>query len=265
MVDANPASAPTPDPQLAVATDPADLARMKAKAAKFGATLMRGVGRRFVAMDDGSLKYGATFYDTPKPFGWSLCRVNVYSIPAKVIDNRQPSEGEGYWADDLEIKTRYAIWTSPAGQRQKDGREYRLCAAYRDFGHTFTDMGDGSAERGAELLDVLLRAARDGGALPFKLVCATVVGATVKDGGCDGRALLRQWSLKQLRQVRDETEGKRDGTATLHLDTLFIATPDPKQDVSISVKSRDVAGMRPTRASDIVSAGIIVEKIPCDC
>lgn len=100
LSDVSPSPTPTP------ALNPAIVARDQARAAKLGADLMRKVGARFVGLDERD----GLFFDTPKPFGDSLCRVNMYAVS----ENIRGTPDQDSWTDDLAIERRYAIWTSPS-------------------------------------------------------------------------------------------------------------------------------------------------------
>lgn len=235
-------------------------------AAKLGADLMSRVGRRFVASySDGNIAHGVTFYDMPKPFDRALCRVNTYRIPPKVVAGAWPKDGEAFWDDDVEVGIAYTAWTSPSHPDGNEQRAKAACAAFRDFGNTFISDDKLYPERGPALLDILLKIARSGERAPFAIDCIYIDSPDPRAKGrpCDGRAILRQWSLKQLRQVMAQPRRDENG-GYAHQDMLIMATASFRDVHSISVESWEPALFRMTSPTDIRRATVIVGK-ECTC
>ncbi|CAN5471639.1 hypothetical protein BH10PSE14_BH10PSE14_27540 [soil metagenome] len=233
---------------------------------KLGAALMARVGKRFVGSTEGEDKLadGVTFFDTPKPMERALCRVNAFYVAPKAISGSQPAAGQEFWEDDLTITRRYATWTSPSNPEENDGKAKAACAAFRDFGNTFIDDGL-YPDRGPILFDILQRMARGefAASVPLSCVETSSPDARAKTRPCDGRAVLRRWSLKQLRQVQHNGTAK-DGGGNVYWDTLLFATPSDKDTYSIDVKSWFPAAYRRSLPSDIRSVGIVIGR-NCNC
>jgi len=231
--------------------------------AKLGADLMARVGRRFVAHStDGT---NVTFYDLPRPFGNSLCRVNSYWIAPKVINGSMPKAGRAYWQDDLEGRKLYAVWTSPSHPDQDQDRAVQACAAYRDFEHTFTSDG-ADPEHGAELLDVLLKISGGEKSPPFPVECLIITSPHTpveKLRHCDSRSLLRKWSFKNLFQVMPRSNDDSI-TEKIHYDTIIMRALPNKTCFSIQFENWTPARYRPIQPSDLRKVTIVLDK-SCPC
>lgn len=251
IVDPMAAASPSPIPTPTL--DPAAVARDQARAAKLGAELMRRVGARFVGLD---VRYNM-FFDTPKPFGASLCRVNVYSIPENIARSSKPTRDQDFLADDLTSATRYAIWTSPSRPNPSDADGRKACAGYRDFSHTFSaDDATFSAERSALIFEVLLSIVRGETKAPFPLNCQ-VVYSPKEIKTCDARAVLQRFALNDLTQVRDES--KDEGVGARYSQTLFLRTRG-KTDIAIWVEGVEQAGPISAEAKGIKRATVTIDR-----
>ena len=169
---------------------------------ELGSRLMARIGRKFVAST--GWHGGVTFYDQPKPYGSWSCRVNAYSVPKKVATGRL-EQRQDWWADDLDVERRYGVWRRPSAPDTPDAARHKACAAFRDFGNTFTSHGVEAAEpeRAAFLLEAVIMAARASGKPTFALTCRRRGMHDVEGPPCDGRAIVRGLSLQRLR--RSET------------------------------------------------------------
>lgn len=227
--------------------------------ASLGEKLMARVGKRFVAMR-GSLESGVTFYDTPKPYQRALCRVNAYFVPAKIIAGAFPAEGQEFWEDNLTIQMRFGVWTTPGGPDRSEAEAVRACAAYRDFDDTFFVDEGASAQRAAELMQLVLQAARSSTKPAFPIACQVMKSAK-EVSPCDGKARLRSWSLKQLSQVRTESE-QYQRTGWLRKDRLMLSLgPDWRQSADVLIESWDPFEGKLAIRSAIVT----VDDISCHC
>lgn len=234
--------------------------------ADLGEKLLGGVGRTFVAdARTAHLSDGVTFYDTPVRYGFSLCRVNAVGVSPGVVRRFLPAqapEKRRDWNDELTIQRRYAIVTSPTGPELSDADHDRTCAAFRDFKHTFIESSLNAAERGAYLLDLILKASRSTAPMPIHISCLTVKSPK-SIHPCDGRALLKQLSLKQLIQVQTPSE-KMLEHAWEREDDLFIDSPEPRRGVFIRIANSDRFGKLRQDAGDIRSVKITVDNACCD-
>lgn len=234
-------------------------------AGKLGADLMSRVGRRFVASyHDGHIEDGVTFYDRPKPYDSALCRVNVYSIRPKAITGNWPNSGQDFWDDDMTVERAYAFWTSPSAPENNDRKAMEACGAYRDFQNTFITDDERSPERGPILLDILLKIAKSGARAPFAIDCTYMDSPDPEKGRpCDSRAILRRWSLRQLRQVMT-TPGEQDRNGRKHRDALIMAAPSSRDEYGIIIESWEPATYRNALPGDILQAWVTVGK-NCMC
>lgn len=246
IVDSLPDASPSPTPTPAL--DPAAVARDQARAATLGARLMRKVGTRFVGLDERN----GLFFDTPKPFGESLCRVNMYAVSGNIRE----APDQYSWSDDLTIETRYAIWTSPSRPDRADADARRACAAFRDFKHTFSADESTTAERDAVVFDALLSIARGGEKAPFPISCSEIYSPqNIKP--CDARAILRSFALADLVQVRKEST-KGEGVGATYIDTLFMRQRG-KLIPAISIEGIEQAGRNSEAIKGIKRAQVVIE------
>lgn len=224
---------------------------------ELGMALLARVGARLVADDRvGAAEQGLRFFDTPKPYGEWLCRVNAYSVPAKIVTGKL-AYPQDFWADDLSVKRLYGIWRRPTVAPRSRSRD-KACAAYRDFGHLFVEEGVLAASRGAYLLDVLLTDAA-AGRLPFPATCASL-----DDGGqtrpCDARAVLRGRSLKDLGRVEqlDEKEFEHEIRWS---DRLTLRGDSRDVLIDIEVVSDQHFGRQSADEADVRSIAVAVGRI----
>lgn len=243
LSDVSPSPTPTP------ALNPATVARDQARAAKLGADLMRKVGARFVGLDERD----GLFFDTPKPFGDSLCRVNMYAVS----ENIRGAPDQDSWTDDLAIERRYAIWTSPSRPDRSDADARSACAAYRDFEHTFSADDSLTVERDAVVFDALLTIARGNAKPPFPLSCS-VIYAPKNIKACDALAVLRRFALTDLVQVRNEST-KYEGPGSAYSDTLFMRERG-KLNIAISIEGVRQPGRDSEAIKGIKRAEVVIDR-----
>ena len=138
--------------------------------AELGSKLLQVVGRNLIADNRATRSPDNPFllFATPKPFGETLCRVDVYTVAPKIVRG-QISEKER-WDDDLEVETQYGLWKRPS---LAGGDRDRACAAYRDFEHLIRDGSVLSVARAAFVMDEILAQAKSG-KFSFEVSCTRV-------------------------------------------------------------------------------------------
>jgi hypothetical protein len=192
--------------------------------AELGARLMARIGANFVAdtRSEPRSRSALTFFDTPKPFGDWLCRVNAYSIDPKIVTGASTSE-PGSWGDDLRFETLYVMWRRPTASVSASRRD-QACAHWRDFQKLIRGEDGIAVERGAYVLDKALTALRNGRA-DFPIACKDI-RTYHEEKPCDGRAVLRSLSLRQLGEVKTGAEKDVEG-GTQRADELSYMTIRP--------------------------------------
>jgi len=192
-----------PPPPIAEPTSPPP----KGSSAELGATLLRRVGRNLIGDDratrwhDGPME----FYAVPRPYGETLCRVDVYTVAPKILrgwilENEQ-------WDNDLKVETKYGLWKRPSAA---GGNRDKACAGFRDFRNLIVDDGDSSSvARATFAMDTILNQAKSG-KFTFKISCLRVSMATMKPESCDPATVLRALSLQDIRSTKVKSEAEND-------------------------------------------------------
>jgi hypothetical protein len=190
----------------------------KGSSAELGTKLLQRVGRNLVADDrargwhDGPIE----FYGAPKPYGDTLCRVAVYTVPPKII--RGATFDSEKWDDDLKVETRYGLWKKPSAA---GGDRDKACAAFRDFRHLITEGNLLSVARVTYAMDMILDGARSG-KVGFKLSCTIMSLRLGKPISCDPLAILRALSLKDIYRTEMKSETEDEHSAVRH-DEVLVA------------------------------------------
>lgn len=190
----------------------------KGSSAELGAKLLQRVGRNLIADDrargwyDGPIE----FYAVPKPYGDTLCRVDVYTVAPKIIRGRILDKEE--WDDDLKVETRYGLWKRPSAA---GGNRYQACAAFRDFRHLITDGNQLSVARATYAMDTILDRAKSG-KVDFKLSCTIMSLKLGKPVSCDPLAILRALSLQDIYRTEMKSETEDEHSSVRH-DEVSIA------------------------------------------
>ncbi len=229
---------------------------------ELGARLMARIGRRFVASN--AWPGGVTFYDQPKPFGSWTCRVNAYSVPNNVVTGRL-ERPEDRWADDLEVETRYAVWRRPSAPDPPDAARHKACAAFRDFGSSFSADGPETAdpERASFLLEAVIVAARRGGKPAFPLSCRRGGKHDAESRPCDGRAILSSLSLRRLR--RSETlsfaYNPESGASRDRLSLAGAPPPGRPEPVTLTIASDQRWGRHSISQGEVKAVEVDVEPL----
>jgi len=219
---------------------------------ELGRHVLARVGARFIGVRrPSSSGDDIRFFDTPKPYGNSLCRVNSYLVPSKIISG-QSARGQDWWADDLTITRLYGIWKPPTTNGSTT-RE-KACANYRDFDHLFLEQGLLAAERGAFLLDTVLAQAQSG-KLRFPATCTSSPKHTAAQH-CDPVSILRGLSLRNLRLVHQDKEQAFKG-GIRWTDDLMLANPSGAAgDLSILIVSDQHFGRQSIAEADVQSVNV---------
>ena len=184
--------------------------------AELGARLLQRVGRNLVA--DSRAESGGhgplLFYAVPKPFGETLCRVDVYTVAPKIVRGQKMKKEK--WDDDLKVDTLYGLWKRPSA---KGGDRDKACAAFRDFANLIAEGSVLSVERGAFVLEVILEHAKVG-QFPYKVTCSIWSGEGSK--ACDPLTVLRNVSLEDLYRTEMKSELTKE-RSFVRRDELHVA------------------------------------------
>lgn len=236
----------------------------KGSSAELGARLLQRVGRDLIA--DNRAKRSEDepmlLYAVPRPYGETLCRIDVYAVAPKII--RGAVSEKERWADDLKIETKYGLWKRPSAV---GGDKDKACAAFRDFEHLISEGGVLSAERGVFVMDALLEEAK-AGEFRFKVSCT--IGPTSPDERpCDPLKVLRALSLRDLYQTEMKSELRKE-KSFVRQDELWVASGGASQalkitkDVLMAIRVEDEQhlGKRRIDGADILS--VAVEIFPID-
>jgi hypothetical protein len=170
---------------------------------ELGAELMGQVGRHFIADSRGpeGIVSGIYFFDTPKPYGLWLCRVNAYRVARKVITGKL-ERPQDWWEDELALQRRYGTWRRPTPPEAPAGMRKRACAGFRDFDNTFGADEGAEPERAAYLLDTILGDARAPSPFRYPISCTTLRMHSELEAKCDSKSVLRRLSLRRLRHAK---------------------------------------------------------------
>jgi hypothetical protein len=191
--------------------------------AELGRLLMTRVARGLVAVrsPNAPMRDGAVLFDAPKIYGDVLCSVRAYAFPAWIVRGRpDPADAAAPWKDDLRIEERYAVWREPGAPAPPGLTPETACARLHDVQHLI--LGEGPAVvRDVALVDAAIRQVR-AGAPAFALTCIDRRRETPV--ACDGAAILRQASVRQIRQVGADWNGAAASGAG-HLDMVFLEPP----------------------------------------
>lgn len=157
------------------------------------------------------------FYTVPKPYGETLCRVDVYTVAPKIVRGTILDKEE--WDNDLKVDTRYGLWRRPSAT---GGDRYKACAAFRDFRHLITEGNLLSVARATYAMDTILDRARSG-KVSFKLSCTVMSLRLGKPISCDPLAILRALSLQDIyrTEMKSETEGEH---SSVRHDEVLVAS-----------------------------------------
>jgi hypothetical protein len=190
----------------------------KLSTSELGGLLMSRVGQRFIR--DSRREYpvhaGVAFFDIPKPYLGSLCRVDRFEVSPNMVKDQRVRDNH-YWDDNLKIERFYFAWK---GLETPDGtaadRE-KGCAKHKDFENLLNEETPYSAGRAFELMNTATAQARIND-IAFSLSCN---GAA--DNAC--RALLRSINLKALRHVEtiSQVEGYQEMVFT---DVITVVRPE---------------------------------------
>jgi hypothetical protein len=191
---------------------------------ELGAVLMRRVAEGFVHAGRSWHIGGLVFYDTPKPSGSWLCRVNAYVVPPKIVRGRQIRDNE-FRDDNLTIEHLHGVWRAPTAAEDPKVTREAACAEYRDFNNLIWERTSGSARRGVYLMDAAANSARSG-TTDFPVTCTHFARKP-----CDGVALLRSLDLKKIRAVEAISEFKREQFSE-RSDAIEVAVEQPSKAAS---------------------------------
>jgi len=187
--------------------------------AELGAKLLRRVGRNLIGDDratrwhDGPME----LYAVPRPYGETLCRVDVYTVAPKIIRGVILDREE--WDNDLKIETKYGLWKRPSAA---GGNRDKACASFRDFRNLIVDDGNtDSVARATFVMDTILDQAKSG-KFTFKISCIRASMATMKPKPCDPATVLRALSLQDIRSTKANSEVKNDHSS-VRQDEVWMA------------------------------------------
>jgi hypothetical protein len=197
--------------------------------AELGSKLLQAVGRNLIADNraartpDGPL----ILFAAPKPFGETLCRVDVYTVAPKIVRG-QVSEKEK-WDDDLKVERGYGLWKRPS---VVGGDRDRACAGYRDFEHLISDASAFSVARAAFVMDGILTQAK-AGKFGFEVTCHRFAhDPEAIPTQCDPVAVLRLLTLKDIYHTEQKSEVERD-RSYLRQDEILVAGSNLKAALKI--------------------------------
>lgn len=237
----------------------------RGSSAELAAKLLQRVGSHLIADDraassgDGSI----SFYAVPKPYGDSLCRVDVYTVAPKII--RAPLTEQEKWDDDLKVETKYGLWKRPhiAG-----GDRDRACSTFRDFQHLITQGSEISVARGAYVLDTIIENARAGKS-PYPLSCSRILAdAGPSPVACDPVAVLRFLSLNDLYRTEMQSETEKEHSY-LRRDEILVAGEGIAKGlkvhkpfiVTLTVDDEQHFGKQSADEADVVSVAIEISEL----
>lgn len=199
---------------------------------------------------------GKIFYAQPKPYGSWLCRIDVVSLPAWIINERQKTRSE-YWQDDVEVRTEFAAWRSPSENAAIERED--ACRQFRNFNSLFSADGVDGPERYIFLLDRLLRDLQ-GNQARYTTICND---KRPMDGevNCEPRQVLQDISI--FSSFSAQTNASREVTGGRHWsDTLTFdlgRQDDHPVILTIDFEAVQTYGEQSMSEADIQSAKIEIE------
>jgi hypothetical protein len=234
----------------------------KGSSAELGAKLLQRVGRNLIADDrargwhDGPIE----FYAMPKPYGDTLCRVDVYTVAPKIIRGTILDKEE--WDNDLKVDTRYGLWKRPSAA---GGDRYKACAAFRDFRHLITEGNLLSVARATYAMDTILDRAKSGKA-SFKLSCTIMSLRLGKPISCDPLAILRALSLQDISRTEMKSETEDEHSSVRH-DEVLVAGDKIAKILKmktfmtvINIEDEQHFGKQSIDEADVRSVEIVIEE-----
>jgi len=232
------------------------------ESADLGERLMARVGRNFVG--DSRRQWppdiGMTFYSEPKPYGSWLCRVDLVSVPPKIVQGT--SDGSDFYDDDIKVFTKYGLWRSPTGPDQSEEAQSAACRAFRKFGTMIYDSTEDSVLRSTYVADVILKQVRVGRPT-FPVACVDRrLGS--KGRPCDGIQQLRKLLLTDLRGVStiSEKEGPHSYTRVDRLGFRGVRTGKGEEEVvSLRVTDEQVVSRQSADEADVKSVVVELDTI----
>lgn len=196
-------------------------------------------------------------YATPKEFGETLCRVDVYAVAPR-IERGHPLDDKEAWDDPLEVETKYGLWKGP---HAPGGDRAKACKAFRDFKHLIAEGSVLSVARGTYVMDTILGQAK-AGRFAFKVSC-TIFSALGDKSACDALTVLRALSLSDIKRTEksNEVEGEhsavRTDLITLDYDPVRAALKRVKSgSLTIRVRDEQHYGKQSIDEADILSIEI---------
>ncbi|MBB4100461.1 hypothetical protein [Sphingomonas kyeonggiensis] len=233
--------------------------------AELGSKLLQIVGRNLIA-DNRAMRHPdgpLLLFATPKPFGETLCRVDVYTVAPKIVRG-QISEKER-WDDDLKVETQYGLWKRPS---LAGGDRDRACAAYRDFEHLIRDGSVLSVARAAFVMDEILAQAKTG-KFGFQVTCTRFARDPNADPApCDPVTVLRLLKLKDIYRAEQKSEVK-GGRSYIRQDEILVAGSGLKAELKtnrylfavINVEDEQHVGRQSIDEADVRAVKIEISEV----
>lgn len=225
---------------------------------ELGKVLMARVATRFVHQRNwGS---GVTFYDAPRAFGGFLCATRAYEIQDWIIQHRPRAKNEPW--EDLTVDTLYGIWRRPTAPDDRHLTAEAACARYKDFDHLIQEDHRGNVDRAVYVMNAAFEQARSG-KVSFAVACLDRRDQ-VPGKQCDGVAILKALDLKNIFQVRLESETADNASAT-RVDQIMVGggdTPHGQEVTTFTVRDVQHYGKQSMFEADVLAIDI---KMDCIC
>jgi hypothetical protein len=225
---------------------------------ELGSRLLARVGRTFVGDNrhGSSPQYGVSFYMPTGIFGEELCRIDVVSIPSRVVRGHRVENDWDHWKDDVSVTEMYAVWKLPG--TNSNVTRVDACARYRDFGRLISAKDPFAVERAVTVISAAVAKAKSG-AVDFKLTCRDERKPD-HPAPCDGLAILSRVDPRDFAQV-EQIETTKTDTGERHVDHVFMrqgsASGCGKNEVMrLELISEQVYGRHPIWEGDIQEINI---------
>lgn len=205
--------------------------------ADFGAVLLTRVARSFVgdSRHTSSPDSGIAFYTQPLPYASILCRVDLVSVPARIVQDMTGTTEK--FVDDIAIERAYAVWRNPVELDRTGGDRDTACAEWRDFETLIRGEPGIFAERTLYLLESASIRARSGKP-GFAITCVNRDGQSATQ--CDGLKLLSEAGYRRVRWMKGTDDVTKTGS--LHLDIIGVEPTEPSgyHPVAIEIRIKSV-------------------------